>query len=91
MPLRDVPFGIYYKWNMKNKNTLADQLREAIRRSGKTAYAIAKLADTTPPVVSRFMEGERDLRLETAGRIAAALGFKLAPDPGKVGSQRKER
>jgi plasmid maintenance system antidote protein VapI len=52
-------------------------LKAAIKASSLTHYAIAKLADITPGQVDRFMTGERDLRLETAGRIAAALGLEL--------------
>lgn len=54
-------------------------LKNAIKASGLTHYAVAKLAGITPGQIDRFMSGERDLRLETAGRIAAALGLELRP------------
>lgn len=54
-------------------------LKAAIKASNLTHYAIAKLAGTTPGQIDRFMSGERDLRLETAGKIAAALGLELRP------------
>jgi len=59
-----------------------------------SAYAAARLAGVDPGVVSRFMTGERDIRLATADRLASALGLRLVelgkkirgktarPDPG---------
>ena len=56
---------------------LGDALKRAITKSGLTHYAIGKLAACNPSQVDRFISGERDLGLETAGRIAAALGLHL--------------
>jgi plasmid maintenance system antidote protein VapI len=58
-------------------STLGDQLREAIEGSGWTLYRVAKTAGIKHAVVARFVSGERDLRLETASKIAATLGLKL--------------
>jgi len=57
--------------------TLSEDLREAIRRSGKSVYQIAKAANVSQIVVSRFLSGERDIRMETADRLAEALDLKL--------------
>jgi transcriptional regulator with XRE-family HTH domain len=54
-------------------------LKAAITKSGLTHYALASLAGVTPSQIDRFMSGERDLRLESAGKIAAALGLELSP------------
>jgi len=56
---------------------LVDTLKRAITKSGFTHYAIAKSAECYTSQVDRFVSGERDLGLETAGRIAAALGLQL--------------
>jgi hypothetical protein len=56
---------------------VCDQLREAIRASGKTHYRIGKDAGVKPEVVARFDRGERDIRGATFARIAAALGLEL--------------
>ena len=53
------------------------QLKAAIRASGLTHYAIAKLAECSPSQIDRFMSGERDLKLSTAANLAAALGLML--------------
>jgi ribosome-binding protein aMBF1 (putative translation factor) len=57
--------------------SLSESLREAIQRSGKSAYQIAKAANVSPIVVSRFLSGERDIRMETADRLAEVLALKL--------------
>ena len=58
--------------------SLSEDLRLAIRRSGKSVYQIAKAANVSQIVVSRFLSGERDIRMETADRLAEALDVKLA-------------
>lgn len=63
----------------KQTPTLAEQLKAAVLASGMTPYRIAKSAGITSPVLTRFMNGKRDLRLETAGLIAEVLGLTLQP------------
>ena len=62
----------------KRRKTMADVLRAAIRKSGRTAYSVAKEAGTTPEVVSRFMAGA-DIRISTADKIAEVLELELRP------------
>ena len=65
--------------------TVADQLRQAIKDSGMTHYAIAKLASglfpdqpgLSPDIIDRFVSGEREIRSGTFARIAAALNLEL--------------
>ena len=54
---------------------LADQLRAAIVESGLTHYRIAKDAGIKPDILDRFVSGERDVRLQTAEKIALVLGL----------------
>lgn len=56
---------------------LSDALKEAIRGSGKSVYQIANDAGISQIVISRFLSGERDIRMATADRLAKALGLKL--------------
>lgn len=60
-----------------NRHGLGDQLRAVIESRGLTAYAAGRAAGVDPGVVQRFLTGERDIRLETADRLAAALGLRL--------------
>lgn len=53
-------------------------LRDAIRATDKSMYQIALDAGVAQIVVSRFVSGERDIRLATADKLAEALGLKLA-------------
>lgn len=57
---------------------LANELRQAINDSGLTHYAIGKASCVDTAVIDRFVSGERDIRLETAGKIAESLGYRLA-------------
>jgi transcriptional regulator with XRE-family HTH domain len=60
-----------------NRHTLSSQLRDVIQSRGLTAYAVARDAGVDPGMVSRFLTGERDIRLATADRIALALNVRL--------------
>ena len=62
--------------------TISEQLRAIIAASGMTAYALGKAAGVDVAVVSRFINGERDLRLATVDRLCSALGCRLVL-PGK--------
>ena len=68
-------------WMLMNGDDtrLAKRLKEAIAASGATHYAIGKQAGIRPDLLDRFMRGERDLRLASAGKIANALGLDLVP------------
>jgi len=57
--------------------SLSEALRAAIRGSGKSVYQIAKAANVSQIVVSRFLSGERDIRMQTADRLAESLHLKL--------------
>lgn len=61
----------------RKKDDLSIQLKEAIQESGMSVYRIAKRAGVKHAVVARFLSGERDLRLGTASKIAAALNLSL--------------
>ncbi|HTU20887.1 MAG TPA: helix-turn-helix transcriptional regulator [Gemmataceae bacterium] len=64
----------------RKNDGLSSQLKEAIQESGMSVYRIAKKAGITHAVVARFMSGERDLRLETASKIASVLDLSLHSD-----------
>ena len=57
---------------------LSQALKDALRGSGKSIYQIAQEAGVSQIVVSRFLSGERDIRMATADKLAEALGLKLA-------------
>lgn len=55
---------------------LADALRDAIRKSGMSANALAEETGVPQPTITRFLAGA-DMKLETAGKLAAYLGLAL--------------
>jgi plasmid maintenance system antidote protein VapI len=58
---------------------MADQLRKAMRTSGKTVNAIAVESGIPQPMLHRFLKGERDLTLRTAQKLADYFGVELRP------------
>jgi transcriptional regulator with XRE-family HTH domain len=56
---------------------LSEPLREAITHCGKTVRRLAKDAKVSEIVLQQFLNGERDLRLATAERLALILNLKL--------------
>ncbi len=63
----------------KRKTDLAAQLRRAIRDSGLTPYRVATDADVDRAIMTRFVNGDRGLTLDTASRICELLGLELRP------------
>ena len=61
-----------------DRQALGGQLRAVIAVRRLTAYAVAKAADVDVRLVQRFLDRERDIRLETADKLARALGLRLA-------------
>ncbi len=57
---------------------LATALRQAIRDSHQSVYQIAQASGVSQIVISRFLSGQRDIRLHTADRLAAVLGLRLS-------------
>jgi len=74
---------------------LAKSLRKAIIESGMTHYSLGKVSGVDTAVIDRFVSGERDIRLETAGRIAESLGYRLAQyelqKPAKTGAKKSTK
>jgi ribosome-binding protein aMBF1 (putative translation factor) len=60
-----------------DSHLLGDPLREAIAQSGKSVGRLAKQAKVSEIVLQQFLDGQRDLRLATAERLAKILRLKL--------------
>jgi transcriptional regulator with XRE-family HTH domain len=52
---------------------LSDQVRQAIKASGQSCYAIAKATGISESTLSRFMSGERGLPMKTLDRLGEYL------------------
>ena len=60
---------------------IAEQLKQAIRDSGETPYAVAKGSGIATMQMYRFLDGSRDIRLATADAICEYLGLRLTTRP----------
>ena len=67
--------------------SLTATLREAVQASDKTVYQLAKECHLQAIHISRFLRGERDLRLSSADKLAQILGLSLRTDGSR--QQRK--
>jgi len=63
----------------KKTDDLGQQLLDAFHRSGLSRFALSKQSGVGYAVIHRWVGGERDVKLKTASKIAAALGLKLSP------------
>jgi transcriptional regulator with XRE-family HTH domain len=59
--------------------SIVEQLKQAIKRSGETQYAIAQATGISQSVLNRFINGERGISLETAAKLCQYLDLDLAP------------
>jgi hypothetical protein len=64
-------------------SSLIAALRSALQTNEKSLYQISREAGVSRIVVSRFLSGERDIRLTTADRLARVLGLSLSPGASK--------
>lgn len=62
-------------------SSISNALKKAIKKSGKTKYAIAVGAKVDHAVLRRFLNGERDIKLATAEKLAAFLDLELVQSP----------
>lgn len=60
---------------------LTDEIREAIKTSDETPYAIAKGANVARSQLSRLLSGESGMSVDTIERIADYLGLKITIEP----------
>jgi hypothetical protein len=58
--------------------SVSNQLRTAIRRSGKSANELAKEAKIPQPTITRFLNGA-DMKASTIDKLAEYFGLQLRP------------
>lgn len=59
------------------EDSLSDALRKALRNCGLTTYEVAKRSGVSAILISRFVRGERDIRLATADKLARVLDCRM--------------
>lgn len=64
--------------------SISDELRDAIRRDGRSINRLAHECGVETASISRFLRGERELVSGNVDRLAAALGLTLTSTSTKV-------
>ncbi len=65
---------------MQRIEPISDQLRRAIRESEKTAYRISKETGVAASILSRFLNGQMGISLDTIDKIGVCLGLRLVAE-----------
>jgi transcriptional regulator with XRE-family HTH domain len=58
------------------------QAIEANQRAGEKNSELSRRSGVSQPQITRFMSGERDIALEVAEKLCAALGLELTKTGG---------
>lgn len=67
------------------KVDLTKTVRDAMKDSGLTPYAIARDSGVDYSQITRFLHGQRGLTLDSASKICELLGLELRPIRRKGG------
>lgn len=73
-----------------DRPTLSSRLREVVNARGLTAYSLGRDAGVDHRAIQRFLDGEKDLRLTTADKIAEVLGLHLVESGSRRGKKKDE-
>jgi hypothetical protein len=65
----------------KQRLRLSDELRQAIERSGVSRYSIWQQTGIDQGSLSKFMDGERGLGIESIDKLADLLGLHIVAKP----------
>ena len=57
--------------------TLSDTIRDAMKRDGRSLYALANDSGVSRGQLVRFFNNQRELTLPAASKLCAALGLEL--------------
>lgn len=64
---------------MATNTDIQEQLRQAILHAGISRYRLAKISGVTQAVISTFVNYKRSATMDTAAKLATALGLELTP------------
>ncbi len=67
----------------KKQMSLSDELRQAVERSGQSRYSIWQQTGIDQGSLSKFMDGERGLGLESIDKLADLLGLHICTADAK--------
>ena len=67
---------------------LSEQIRHAVRESGLSMLGVARAVETDKATMSRFLSGERGLRLSTIDKLGTLLGLRIVGGSPRKGTKR---
>jgi hypothetical protein len=67
----------------KQRLSLSDELRQAVERSGVSRYSIWQQTGIDQGSLSKFMDGERGLGMESIDKLAELLGLHICTADAK--------
>jgi transcriptional regulator with XRE-family HTH domain len=67
------------------RKSFIEQVREAVRQSGRTNYNIAKAMNVAPSTLWRFVQGQTGISVDKLDKLAEALDLHVI-----VGQKRKD-
>jgi transcriptional regulator with XRE-family HTH domain len=68
---------------------MSDVLREAIEASGLSLLKLQQETGVNRSSLSRFLRGDRSLRLDVADKLAEFLGLQLTPADDRPQTKKK--
>jgi DNA-binding phage protein len=75
---------------MGKTEKFSDQLRRAVKRSEETRYAISQQTGIAQSILSRFVNQDSGLSIESIDKLCEFLGLRLVTDSNAV-EQKKGR
>jgi transcriptional regulator with XRE-family HTH domain len=75
----------------KEGQTVSDQLREQIRRSGLTLSKLEELSGVSASQLSRFLNQKRGLSTTAVDKLCETLHLGLTPLPGAPPAPKKAK
>jgi plasmid maintenance system antidote protein VapI len=69
------------------RKPFTEQVREAVRQSGRTNYDIAKTMNVAPSTLWRFVQGQCGISTEKLDKLAEALDLHVIAGPERTGTK----
>jgi hypothetical protein len=64
----------------REAEAVSQQLRRAVRESGRTLYRVSKDSGLSYPALHRFAAGKKGLSLDSLDKLCAYLKLRLTPE-----------
>ena len=82
---------MYYNLRMTARRPLSEQMRHAIKQSGKSRYAISHETGIAQSVLSRFVNGKTDLSTPSLEKICECIGARIVVELNVQGRDTKQK